>query len=218
MSLNKNSSPEQKRDASKAVFEQLSDFFFNQVNFLPYPGRSTSGTVTSTSIYSAAIRVPDTAAGKHLRSDKRSRLRAVFYVEDGGAEEAEAYILSPCAYQATTSLSGGVSSMSAFHAYVGVKISRGVLSLVSKSRGGEERLRSTNIKLSGTTTYSIEIHYNITSAEIFIDGVSLSTIDTDFSDITYSMITTFPLIAPIKSSDGTGVALTLENYQYMQDR
>lgn len=214
--LNRLSSKEDKNSVSEIVYEVLGDFLFDKVNFLNQPGLAASGTTISTTTYDVAVRVPDTSEGKYIRGDRRSRLRTVFYFPNSGAEFADAYILSPCFYPSTVSISGGISSLSVFDFYVGIKILSGQVSLVAKDIRGERTI-TTNKIIRGTQTVSIEIKYNISNAEIYIDDVLLGSISTDPSVIINNVTTAYPLIAPIRNSSGaaitSGAFVIGHNYQ-----
>ena len=111
------------------MFDALSEYLFNRVNFLNNPGFVTSNNTTSTTTYKTDLRVPDTSGGKYLQADRESRFRTVFYFV-GGASIVDAYILSPCLFPASTGIAQGVTSMSVFSHYIGIKVLRGVVYLV----------------------------------------------------------------------------------------
>lgn len=210
--LNRLSTPEQKRSAAEAVYELLSDFFFEQVNFLNSPGTVTSGDVTSTSNYGMALRVPDTSKGKYIRPDKKSKFRCLFYYEDN-LTNTDGYILSPCVYQSSTA----PTNVSQFNSYLGIKVLSGNVSLVSKIRG-REQLFPTQFKITDDTTYLLEMDYSGNTLNVSIDGALIGSVSGDFSDTAYSLITVYPIIAPIRSVNGSTVKITFENYQYLQDK
>jgi hypothetical protein len=213
--LNRFSSSEDKNSAAEVVYEVLGDFLFDKVNFLNNPGNSTSNGVTSTTTYGAAVRVPDTGAGKYLLPNKKTRLRTVFYIF-GDAENADAYILTQCMYQGST-LAAFTSVESTFSYYVGIKINRGAVSLVSKSSNGMNEVR-TEARVIGATTYKLEMLFNVLYTEVYIDDNYIGSISHDYSSATETQITLYPLIAPIRSIAGTSVEMDLENYQILQDK
>lgn len=213
--LNNQSSAEAKKDVAEIVYEVLGDFLFDKVNFLNNPGNSTSNGITSTTTYGALVRVPDTGAGKYLSPIKRTRLRTVFYIF-GGASNADAYILTQCMYGSST-LSAFTSVPATFTYYTGIRIYAGSVSLVSKSRDGLKEI-STNTVISGATTYKLEIVFNITNTDVYIDDVYIGTIAHDYSMASEDQVTIYPLIAPIRSIAGTSVEMDLENYQILQDK
>lgn len=214
--LNRNSSSEQKKDAAEGIFENFSNFLFEKVNLLVNPGFSTSNGVTSTTTYNTAIRVPDTSGGAYLKINRESRFRCLFYIF-GTAEKADGYLLSPVVYQSTTSISSGITSPSIFGFYVGIKFLAGRVWLCSFSEG-QETLKDTGLRLIGESTYKLEIIYNKTSADIFVGDEFLGTVECDPSSFYNNTVTFYPLMGIIKSTDGTSVELTLENYQYIQDK
>lgn len=214
--LNRQSSQQSKKDASTVVFNELADYLFEEVNLINQPGIVTSNGVISTTVYNVAVRVPDTSGGKYIRPDRRSRLRTIFYIF-GGAEKADAYILSPCFYPSSTSISAGITSLSIFNYYIGIKIYKGEISLVAKDPAGE-RIIPAGITISGATTNKLEVLYNITHADIYINDNFVGSISIDTSLAVNNLVTAYPVIAPIKSTDGTSVEMDLENYQFLQDK
>lgn len=216
-SIGQTSSVPSRKESAEAVFDLLASYFFNQVNFLTSPG-NTNSTTTRYSSFRTLLRVPDTAAGKHLRPDKKSKMRTVVYVS-GGAEHAEFYILSPTLYRSSSLADdiNTISTSSAFEAYVGIKVTAGVVSLVTKFSGTETTI-PTDVKFIGSTTYLIEISFNGTHAEISVDGISLGSVECNMLSNINNIITFYPLFCPIRSLDATYVNLNAENYQYIQDK
>lgn len=214
--LNSDSSKDEIRSASEAMFGLLADYFFDKVNFLNNPGLSTSASTTSTTTYDVAVRVPDTSLGKYFKIDRRSRLRTVFYIT-GGAENAEAYILSPCLYPSTSSISSGIASLDVFNFYTGIKINKGSVSLVS-SVPGKKRKTSTSKVLRSNTTYKLDMLYSGTKTDVYIDDEFIGSVSNSYNESLGRIITTYPLIAPIRSATGSAVEITLENYQILQDK
>jgi len=218
--VNRNSSKEAKRDAAEAVFEALSNFFFDEVNLLNSPDTAVSSAAgspnTSTTVFTTGIRVPDTARGLYMRPDKKSRLRTMFYVNEG-ATSMEGYILSPAVYPSQVGISGGISSMSVLSSYVGIKILEGAVHLVSYF-SGRERTILTDFRITDSTTHVLDIIYTITSALIIIDGKRLGRISCNLLETIDSPETFFPIVAPVRSTNGTGVRMSIEGYQFLQDR
>ncbi len=213
--INSQSSQEDKRNVSEAVYELLSDFFFDKVNFLSESGTTVSTATTSTTDFRTSLRVPDTSAGKYLRPDRKARFRTLFYCS-GGVEAADFYIFSPAMYRSTT-LATDVANFNTFDSYVGIRSNAGVVSLITKSRGIEKTVPTT-VTLSGETTYLLEIFYNVTYADIYLDGQLLGSVNCDLTEFVYNQITMYPFFGPIKSKSGTSVNLNFENYQFIQDK
>lgn len=211
--LNINSSKEQKRNSAEAVYEELTDYLFDRIILLNEAGLTTSTSITSTSNYGMALRIIDTSQGKSFRPDKKSRLRFNFYFNNNAAN-IDAYILSPAMYPALTPAPTNVSQL---NAYVGVKVFDGNVSLVAKDSGGE-RTVTTSFTIPDDSTHILDILYNVTYAEIKIDGESLGSINCNLLEDLYDMQTFYPLIAPIRSQNGSAVQITSESYQFIQDK
>lgn len=214
-SLNQNSSQESRKSTSEAVFELLSDFFFDKVTFLTGPGSTPSTATTLTTDFRTLLRVPDTSTGKYIKPNRKSRFRTLFYVT-GGVEAADFYILSPAMYRSTT-LASDVTNLNTFDSYVGIRSNAGVVSLESKSRGNTVSTPSKKVLVT-ETTYLLEILYNINYADIYIDNQLIGSVNCDLQEFLYNQITMYPFFGPIKSKAGGSVNLTFENYQFIQDK
>lgn len=207
--LNYNSSEDQKREAANAVFEKFSDFLFEKVNLINSAG-ATSGATTSTTSYVMALRVIDTSVRNFFKPDRKIRFRCSFYLTQ--PTKADAYILVPATIDSITT----PTSVTDLVNYVGIKILSGALSLVAKYNGLEKTI-SVGLPIT-TDTYYLEIQYNITSADFFINGNRIGSINCDMSENTYTYQTFYPLIAPIRSTDATSVNMTMESYQILQEK
>ncbi len=197
------------------VFELLGDYLFDKVNLLVSPGISTSTAVTSTTDFSGSLRVPDTSGGKYLKPTKPSRVRTVFYVS-GGVEKADAYILTQCLLPSST-FPSPLTSTNPFKYYTGIKILAGVLYVVSKD-GTSEITTQTNMVLTGNTTYKLEIVFNVSNTVVYIDDKYVGSITNDYTNSEVGVVTIYPIIGLIRSTDGSSVQMNFENYQFLQDR
>ncbi len=206
---------EQREQAGESVFNVLSDALFDKVNLLNNPGLSVSPSVTSTSVYDTNFRVIDTTGGLHIRPDKISRLRMSFYVSPA-IEDAQFYILSPALYNGS-SLSSGISNVNEFEMYSGVFVDAGEVHIVSKGNSVQSSVKS-NTTLSGDTTYIVDILYNLSNVDVYINNDYVGGISVNEHNPGAKYIGAYPLICPIRSKSGTSVKLTSENYQFIQDR
>ena len=216
MSLNKLSSIEEKREASEAVFQLLSDFFFDKINIISFPFTQVED-YSSTTLFNGESRLTDTAEGKFLSPGKRSRMRCQFYVQNPDA--LLGYILSPVVYDSFASLNT-FSSMDIFRGYVGIKIDRGAISVVVKEDEKKEVEYPTEYSFSGsgfTDTLVLEIKHNISFADVFIENTKVGSFPTDFGHRTKDTVVFLPLLSPAKSYGGT-VNIVIENYQFIQDK
>lgn len=210
--LNPQSSNESKKQAQDIIFDSISEILFDRVNLLNNPSLVTSTLVTSTATYGMLLRVPDTAKGKYLRPDRISRIRLIFYFT-GAQSKTIGYILSPCVYNSQVA----PTDVSQLDSYVGIKVSGGKIYLVTKV-DGVEKTKDTDLTVTDSTTRILDIQYNINSADISVDNQFLGTMETKMNNNINSLQTFYPLIAPIKSTDGTGVQINIENYQFLQDK
>lgn len=220
MSLNRLSSPEEKRDASEVVYEELSSYFFDRVRFISYPFSEVTADhvnyYTSTTLFGGESRLTDTAEGKYMNPGQVSRMRCNFYVRNPDA--LTGYILSPAVYDSFASLNT-ITSMSILRSYVGIKFKLGTVFVAVKENGKSEVEYPTGLSFIGagtSDTWSLEIKYHIGYSDVYINQQHLGSFKTDFG-INLPNFTFLPLLAPAKSSDGSGVNITVENYQFIQD-
>lgn len=235
--LSRLSSPSDKKHASQAVFKELSSYFFDKIKFISHSfsemvtstdytllkdGGGTvvftkeTDTVTDTTSFNGTSRITDTAEGMFLTPEKVSRMRCHFYLLNPDA--LIGYLLCPVIYDSFSSLNT-ISAMTIFRAYVGLKFNQGDISVAVKESGKSEVTYSTGLSFSGsgaTDTYTLEIRYYVTYTEIYINGDYIGSYTTDFG-LSNTNMSYLPLLAPGKSSDGSGVNITVENYQFIQD-
>lgn len=217
--LNINSSIEEKKYAIDAVSEFISDVLFDKANFvtLVFSRFSASGGTTSTANYATDSRIIDTSEGKFFKQEQPSRMSCSFYTQN--ADKLEGYILSPALLDSVSL--GTVSDLSSFRAYVGIKIVSGNLSVVVKNDGSSETLYSTGIRILGgfSSTYRLEIRYNLNSADVILNEVLIGTYELSWALNEKSTVTFYPLFSPGKTLDGsTTVDIVIENFQFLQDK
>jgi len=214
--LNRFSSTEEKDGTAEIVYEVLGDFLFNQANLINGTF-AVSGANTSTSQYKVGLRVPDTSSRMFMSPDRKLRFRCTFYVS-GTAEKADLYILTPAVLTDLTAVSGGlITNISSLDSYVGIRFNAGEVSLVSKGLGTTVSKGKSNT-ITSDKTYYLEVLYNITNAEFYLNKEYLGTLSCNLQDSLYTYEAFYPLIAPIKSLDGTSVNLNMESYQILQDK
>lgn len=218
-SLDRLSSARAKKDASEAVFELLSDYLFNQVNFTSFPfSQVAQGGITSTSNFVGTSRIIDTAEGKLHEVGKNSKARMSFYISN--PDQIVGYVLSPAIYDSFSSLNS-FSSLSLLRSYIGLKIDQGVMSVVVKEAGRVENEYFTGKKLNGsgpTDTFVLEILYNGNTSSVYLDKELLGNFNTNFILPNTDTKVFLPLLSPAKSVDGSSVNITIENFQFLQDR
>ncbi len=215
--LTSDSAPEDKKDASEAVFELLADYFFDKINFISFPFSESTDT-TDTVNYNGLSRLTDTAEGKFLEVGRRSRTRCNFYVNNPA--QIDAYILSPVLYDAFTSLNT-FSSMDILRSYIGIKINQGVVTVVTKEYLKDEVSYDTDFLFTGsgsTDTIVLDILYNGNTSKVYLDSKFVGNFPTDFGEGKTPTKTYLSLLSPVRSVDGSTVNLTIENFQFIQDR
>lgn len=219
--LNRDSSPEEKKIVSDAVFERLMEYFFEKIVFinLAYSDLGSGGT-TSTTDFGKLSRIIDTAQGRLMAPGKESRLRCQFYIKN--PSKIEGYILSPCVYDSQT-LPTNLTTMSIFRSYAGLKFSKGLVYVASKQAGQAEKLYLLDFPLTMfdstfTNTFALEIKHNIGATDIFINNKYYGTYSSDMIGTFNSVETFYPFFSPARSTDGTSVNIVSENLQFIQNK
>lgn len=221
MYLNKQSSREEKRDASDAIFDFLSEYFFEKVTFLnlAYSDLGSGGT-TSTTNFGTLSRIIDSSGGILMGPGRDSRMRCQFYVKNPSVTEG--YILTSVLYDAW-SLPSPLTTMSSFRAYAGIKIYKGLVYVVVKEAGGIENTTPINFNLTMSDAtfsdnFALEIKNNGSQTQVIINNVDYGTYKTDFIGSSTDTYVYYPFFAPARSTSGTIVNIVAENIQFIQPR
>lgn len=226
MTLNKNSSPEEKKSVADVVYGYLSDYFFDGVNFMNYVytdfgsvtyGGSKGTTVTTS--YQTGSRIIDSSSGKLMAIGRHSRAKCTFYIRQ--LPSLEGYLLSPATLDSDTL--GTITNLSSLRSYVGLKFADNKIMVVTKEAGKNEITYDTNVSVTltdgFTKTYTLEIYHNINTTDIYIDGNFIRTVPSDAKGSTGTTpITFYPLFSPGRSTDGTQVNIVVENFQFIQSK
>lgn len=218
--LNKQSSPDAKKNSAEVIYRNLSDFFFEKVNFISFPfsqSLNTDGSeVTSTTNFIGTSRITDTSQGKLIRADRESRLRLNFYCKN--PTYASGYIISPLVRNNFTSLNSITqANLEASESYCGVKFVAGEIFGVAKNAGELERLFPTNARLSFDITQKLEIKYHVNSFELFINNEYIGSFAVDTNTSINSDAIVLPFYNPMRTTNASfPVVLTAENIQFIQ--
>lgn len=220
--INRDSSPEQKKDLSDVVYDLLGQYLFEKVVFITLifsEALNTDGTpIVSTTNFIGTSRITDTSEGRYMNTGKQSRMRCSFYLDN--PDQLEGYILSPAVYDSFGSLNS-ISNMSNLRSYVGIKFDAGSTFVAVKQSGKSEVLTPIDIVFSGagaSDTYELEIRHQISFSEIFINGRIMGSFTTDLIGTNTSTTTYLPLLSPARSLDASAVGIVIENYQFIQDK
>lgn len=220
INLNRFSSSDQKKEISDVVYDNLVEYFFNKVVFLNsiYTDFGSGGT-TSTTDFATSSRFIDSAKGKLTGVGKKSRLRCQFYIKQ--PSKIEGYILSPAVYDGTT-LPTSVTTLNILRAYVGLKFKDNKVYAVYKESGKQEIVKLLDFKhiMDGnfTDTYSLEIIYNNSSTDIYINNEYFISVPSDLKGSFNTQNVFYPFFSTGRSTDGTQVNIVAENVQFIQER
>lgn len=219
--LNKNSSSAEKKEASDVIYDELLNYFFDNVTFinLAYSDLGGGGT-TSTTAYGKLSRIIDTAKGRLMTPGKESRFRCQFYLRNPSVTDG--YILSPAVYDSQT-LPASLTTMSVFRSYVGLKFYKGLVYAAVKQAGEEEKLypidfTMTMFDATFTDTFSLEIIHNTNTTDIYINKTFYGSYTSNMVGGEYSNETFYPFFAPARSTSGAQVNIVSENLQFIQKR
>lgn len=219
--LDRDSTPEAKRQARDVVFSELASYFFDKVVFINiiYSDFGGGGTVSTTN-YDKDSRIIDTSGGRLMAPGKESRMRCQFYLKN--PSKLSGYLLSPSVLDSyDTSII--TTDLTPLRSYFGLKFNGTSTSVVVKEAGKNEVEYPTDFTMTMfdatyTDTFSLEILHNIKSTDIYINGKSYGSYKTDLVGNTTVTQTFYPFFAPGKSTDGTSVNIVVENLQFIQNR
>lgn len=214
-------SPDEKDSLSNEVYKKLSNYLFDNVVYinLAYSDLGSGGT-TSTTDYGKLSRIIDTAEGRLMAPGKESRFRCQFYVKNIGS--ADGYILSPAVYDSQL-LPSSFTTMSVLRSYFGIKIYSGNIMIVSKEADTDEKITEidfvpTMYDSTYTDTVSLEIKYNITSTDIYINNTFYGSYSSDIVGSYNDVEVFYPFFSPARSIDGSSVNIVAENLQFIQKK
>lgn len=218
--LSRTSSPSQKKDATKVIYDQLLESFFDRTVFINLAYSDLGGGGTTSGNFGKLSRIIDTAEGKLMAPGRDSRMRCQFYLKN--PSKMEGYILSPAVYDSQT-LPGSLTTMAVFRSYVGIKFSGNAVYVAVKEANANEVVYPLELTLAMfdatyTDTYALEIRHNTLSTDIIINNTLYGTYSSDMVE-SYSTVETFyPFFSPARSTDGTSVNIVSENIQFIQSR
>jgi len=227
MNINRQSSPETKREVTDVVYEAVADLFFEKVTYLNliYSDFGDGGTYgasrgTTSTTFVRSSRIIDTSDGDLMSPKRPSRLRCSFYLRS--PDKLEGYILSPGVLDSYDS-STITTNLNPLRAYAGIKFVNGEILLVIKEAGGSEKTFSSGVPITMvdatfTKTYTLEIFYNVRSVDIYIDSVFRGSYACDMVGTFNTEKTFYPFFSPGRSTDGTQVNIACEHIQFIQDR
>lgn len=219
--LRKDSSQETKRASADAMFSAMSELLFERINLINGTFIVSQNT-TLTNAYTVNVRVLDSSRRMFMRPDRQARMRCSLYMGGAGAQFADFYVMVPALLTDTTKITFSdphrlITSVQDFDAFVGIRFKSGVASLESWD-GKTLVSKPLSFYLSGDSTVYLEIHYNISNAEFYINNVNVGSIQSNLQLSSYTYNNFYPLIAPTKSTDGSAVNLNFESYQILQDK
>ena len=222
--LNKDSSKENKKEASNTIYSGLIDFFFEKITYgyWAYSDFGGGGTTNENS-YNANSRFIDSSGGKLMSAGRETRTRILFYVKN--LNMLDGYILMPGVYEEAI-LPSTITTAGQLTSFVGLRFFNGDVSVVTKeyNLGMSETPIEIDVKFikdsSGnyfTQTFLLESVYNDTTTELFLDGKSLGSYKSKLSGQTQAM-TFYPFFALGRSTDGTITNIVAEHVQWIQSR
>lgn len=171
-------------------------------------------TTSSSELFSASTREGDTSSGKFLRTDLPSKFRCHFYFNGTDSLDSTTYIGS----FGTSTLDTGISTINQSDMeYSALKVVNGDVSVVCKN-GNKTTIRATGERIVDSTTYVLEMQYYPNERiDFFLNDRPLGSI-TDALPINANVITYFPLMISIKRGSSTNRKVTVENWEFIQDR
>ena len=204
--------PEEELDVTREVlFETISDILWDRIFYLS--SFSTQTVTTSSSTEDLTIRASDTSENTYLSPDKESRMRLTFYL-NSGQQNAICYL----GMASSTSLSAPTSVTDSTISFAGVRIQDTEISLFTHNGTlNQQEAILTQETITDNTTHLIEFRVIPKQyTEVIFNGTIIGQIKTP-DDYLSKTSTFFPYITSISSSGGS-VNLTVESYEFLQNR
>ena len=213
ISINRNLDNQSKDLIGQFVATRIPSVLWDNVSFTSSFATASITTVSPSTaeLLDANGRESDTSGGRRFRPERVSKYRATFYI-NSGLSVSTIYLTAPAVSAASTI---GTAMVDANKSYVGVKIIAGVIYMVSSVAGTETTIR-TGTTITDATTHLLEIDYYITHAVVKFNNVVIGDISCNL--LTTTLTTFFPFLTSVKSSDGTAVNLTIEGFEFLQNR
>ena len=205
---------EQQDSIREVVGDNLIDLTWNKIFYVS--SFAAASVTTSSSTEDISAKEVDTSEGKYFDPKLPSRLRMNFYINEGQAN-ATVYILSPTVNGVDFATAVPLSTSTTL-SYVGVKIVKTAFKLVSYDRNtGIETLIDTEKVIDDNTTHTLELIYRPgESSDVYLDTDFVGSIESNLVDNAVIKVY-YPYLTSVKSDSGS-VNLTIENYEFIQQR
>jgi len=202
-----------KRVASDAVADEISNILWNNISFTSSFATAsiTTTSPSTTELLDANGRESDTSQGRRFKPNRPSKFRCSFYL-DFGTSQSTIYIASPAVMSTATI---GTSITESTKSFVGIKIVAGAVSASSSVAGVITNI-ATGITILEDITNVLEIQYYITHATILFNGAVIGDISCNL--LATTLETFLPFLITIKSGNGNTTNLTMESFEFIQNR
>lgn len=213
--IDKFSSDEVKDGVREVVDEKLADSIWN--SFFYHSGITPVGTLTSAAnaedVERLRISVEDSTT---LSVARPTKMRVAFYFNDGTTGGAGCNLYLTTAHTRST-----VSPILGTDVeFIGFQVLNGLFYLISYNRG-KTTVKTTNITVSGVTSYLCEVrYYPRERADFFINNKYMGTISTNLPSTTDfgSTYVYNTLHCSLKGSDGATHNMIVDYYEFIQER
>jgi hypothetical protein len=204
---------------TKDVFKELMkdiifDLVWDEVFYISSMDGPAATTTSASELFSSATRQADTSAESFLSTDRISKFRCHFYFNGTDVTDCTAYIGS----MGTATTDTGITSINQTGMeYLAIKVTNGVVTLVSKSHLGSKE-KSTQYTITDDTTYRLDINYFPRErAEFYINGKFVGGM-TEYLPGQPNIVTFFPLMVSITRGGATNRNVTVESWEFIQER
>lgn len=196
------------------IRDYILDIIWKNLFFVSSLDGPSVTTTSASEKFDSGTRQSDTSSGKFLSLDRQSRFRAHFYFNGTDSLDSTTYI-GTCG---TATTDTGLTSINQNEMeYIALKIDDGTVTLESKSQNGNTS-KSMGIIINDNTTYVLEVVYSPGErAEFFLNNDYIGAI-TDNLPTGIDMVTFFPLMVSITRGASTNRTVTIESWEFIQNR
>ena len=206
--------PTEKDQLYDVIADGLVDVMWNNIFYVSSLNGPAVTTIDASERFDISTREGDTSSGKYLDIESPARFRCHFYFNGTDSLDSTTYIASHGT--ATTGIPGSTITADTIE-FAGLKVVDGDVSIVCQDfRGTTEKLLVQ--KIVDDTTYKLEIIFNPReSATFYLNDEYMGAISQNIPS-NIKAVTLFPLMVSITRGGGTNKKVTIESYEYIQNR
>ena len=194
--------------------DRVLDILWDKVFFVSSMNGPAVTTTSASEKFDINTREADTSGQKYLSIDSSARFRCHFYFTGTDSFDSTTYIGS----HGASTLDSGITSINQEEMqYLALKIDASKLSIVGKNFGGTTQ-KDLNITIEDDSTHTLEINYFPKErADFLLDNETIGSI-TESLPSNLDILTVFPLLVSITRIGSINRSVTVESWEYIQER